>query len=146
MRMRRLPLGRAWDALREDEIACKSAWYQPHRHQADRPLRSGACFAGFAGAFFATRRGFISPESFTFHQIRHHPGHRGAGRHGQPDGHRAGGFGLVGLPEWFREFEQYRMLAFGGAMVLIMLWRPQGLLSHREQQLSALASDKVSAP
>ena len=38
---------------------------------------------------------------------------------------------LVGLPEWFRELEQYRMLAFGGAMVLIMLWRPQGLLSSR---------------
>ena len=38
---------------------------------------------------------------------------------------------LVGLPEWFRELEQYRMLAFGGAMVLIMLWRPQGLLAQR---------------
>jgi branched-chain amino acid transport system permease protein len=39
---------------------------------------------------------------------------------------------LVGLPEWFRELQQYRMLAFGGAMVLIMLWKPLGLLSHRE--------------
>jgi branched-chain amino acid transport system permease protein len=39
---------------------------------------------------------------------------------------------LVGVPEWFREFQQYRMLAFGSAMVLIMLWRPRGLLSHRE--------------
>jgi branched-chain amino acid transport system permease protein len=39
---------------------------------------------------------------------------------------------LVGLPEWFRDLEQYRMLAFGGAMVLIMLWRPQGLISQRD--------------
>ena len=39
---------------------------------------------------------------------------------------------LIGVPEWFRELQEFRMLAFGGAMVLIMIWRPRGLLAHRE--------------
>ena len=39
---------------------------------------------------------------------------------------------LIGMPEWFRELAGFRMLAFGAAMVLIMIWRPRGLLAHRD--------------
>jgi branched-chain amino acid transport system permease protein len=65
LRIRKLPIGRAWEALREDEIACRSLGINTDQHQAHR-LRHRAMFGGFAGAFFAARQGFISPESFTF--------------------------------------------------------------------------------
>ncbi|HAT35705.1 MAG TPA: branched-chain amino acid ABC transporter permease, partial [Rhodospirillaceae bacterium] len=64
-RIRRLPVGRAWEALREDEIACRALGINP-RNTKLTAFAVGAMFAGFAGSFFATRQGFISPESFTF--------------------------------------------------------------------------------
>jgi branched-chain amino acid transport system permease protein len=130
-RLRRLPLGRAWEALREDEIACKSLGLNPTTIKLTA-FALGAGFAGFAGSFFATRQGFISPESFTFIESAIILAIVVLGGMGSQLGIVLAALVLVGLPEWFREFEQYRMLAFGGAMVLIMLWRPQGLLSHRE--------------
>ena len=130
-RIRRLPLGRAWEALREDEIACKSLGLNPTTIKL-AAFALGAGFAGFAGSFFATRQGFISPESFTFIESAIILAIVVLGGMGSQMGIVLAALVLVGLPEWFREFEEYRMLAFGGAMVLIMLWRPQGLLSHRE--------------
>ena len=90
LRLRRLPIGRAWEALREDEIACRALGINPTNVKLSA-FAIGAMLGGFAGAFFATRQGFISPESFTFTEIGHHPRHRRAGRHGQPDGRGAGG-------------------------------------------------------
>ena len=65
MRLRRLPIGRAWEALREDEIACRSLGINTTNTKLTA-FAIGAMFGGFAGSFFATRQGFISPESFTF--------------------------------------------------------------------------------
>ncbi|MBT3173184.1 MAG: high-affinity branched-chain amino acid ABC transporter permease LivM, partial [Rhodospirillaceae bacterium] len=65
LRMRKLPLGRAWEALREDEIACRALGINPVNTKLSA-FALGAMFGGFAGSFFATRSGFISPESFTF--------------------------------------------------------------------------------
>ena len=65
LRLRRLPLGRAWEALREDEVACRSLGINV-RNTKLTAFGIGAMFGGFAGAFFATRQAFISPESFTF--------------------------------------------------------------------------------
>src|SRR5579859_28740 len=65
LRIRRLPVGRAWEALREDEIACRSLGINPTTTKLSA-FALGTMFAGFAGCFFATRQGFISPESFTF--------------------------------------------------------------------------------
>src|SRR6478752_5688696 len=65
LRLRRLPLGRAWEALREDEIACRSLGINTTTTKLTA-FATGALFGGFAGSFFATRQGFISPESFTF--------------------------------------------------------------------------------
>jgi len=62
MRIRRLPLGRAWEALREDETACRALGIN-RRYEADS-VRDGGMFAGFAGSFFAPATSFISPESF----------------------------------------------------------------------------------
>ena len=87
VRLRRLPIGRAWEALREDEIACRSLGINTTNTKLTA-FAMGAMFAGFAGSFFAAREAFISPESFTFIEFGDHPRDRRARRHGQPDRRR----------------------------------------------------------
>ncbi|HLO76432.1 MAG TPA: high-affinity branched-chain amino acid ABC transporter permease LivM [Magnetospirillum sp.] len=135
LRIRRLPVGRAWEALREDEIACRSLGLNPTTIKLSA-FATGAMFAGFAGSFFATRQGFISPESFAFIESAVILAIVVLGGMGSQIGVVLAALLLVGLPEWFRELQQYRMLAFGGAMVLIMLWRPSGLLANRKPTIS----------
>ncbi len=129
-RIRKLPLGRAWEALREDETACRSLGLNPTTIKLSA-FALGASFAGIAGSFFATRQGFISPESFTFIESAIILAIVVLGGMGSQIGIVLAAILLVGLPEWFRDLAQYRMVAFGAAMVLIMIWRPQGLLAHR---------------
>ena len=81
LRLRRLPIGRAWEALREDEIACRALGINTTMTKLTA-FAMGAMFGGFAGAFFATRQGFISPESFTFGEIGSGVRDRRARRHG----------------------------------------------------------------
>jgi branched-chain amino acid transport system permease protein len=135
LRLRRLPLGRAWEALREDEIACRSLGLNPTSAKLSA-FALGTMFAGFAGCFFATRQGFISPESFTFLESAVILAIVVLGGMGSQTGVVLAAVLLVGLPEWFRDLQQYRMVAFGGAMVLIMLWRPKGLLAGRTPTIS----------
>ena len=131
LRIRKLPIGRAWEALREDETACRSLGINP-RNTKLTAFSIGAMFGGFGGAFFATRQGFISPESFTFIESAIILAIVVLGGFGSQIGVVLAAILLIGLPEFFRELQQYRMLAFGAAMVAIMVWRPRGLLAHRE--------------
>jgi branched-chain amino acid transport system permease protein len=132
--IRRLPLGRAFEALREDETACVSLGLNPTAIKLSA-FALGAAIAGLAGSFFAARQGFISPESFTFTETAIILAIVVMGGMGSQLGIAAAAILLVGLPEWFRDLEQYRMVAFGAAMVLIMLWRPKGLTTRREPTL-----------
>ncbi|MGE4221112.1 MAG: high-affinity branched-chain amino acid ABC transporter permease LivM [Alphaproteobacteria bacterium] len=131
LRIRKLPIGRAWEALREDEIASRSLGINP-RNTKLTSFAIGAMFGGFAGAFFATRQGFISPESFVFLESAIILAVVVLGGFGSQLGIVIAAIVLIGLPEWFRELQNYRMLAFGAAMVLIMIWRPHGLIANRE--------------
>ncbi len=131
LRLRRLPIGRAWEALREDEIACRALGINPTAVKLSA-FAMGAMFGGFAGAFFATRQGFISPESFTFIESAIILAIVVLGGMGSQTGVALAAFVLIGVPEWFRALQEYRMLAFGVSMVLIMTWRPRGLLARRE--------------
>ena len=131
LRIRRLPVGRAWEALREDEIACRALGINPTNTKLTA-FAIGAMFGGFAGSFFATRQGFISPESFTFIESAVILAIVVLGGMGSQAGIVLAAAFLTLLPELAREFSLFRMLAFGLAMVLIMVWRPQGLLSHRD--------------
>ncbi len=131
LRIRRLPIGRAWEALREDEIACRSLGINPTSTKLSA-FAIGAMFGGFAGSLFAARQGFISPESFSFIESAIIVAIVVLGGMGSQVGVVVAAILLIGVPEWFRELQEYRMLAFGGAMVLIMNWRPRGLLAHRE--------------
>lgn len=130
IRLRRLPIGRAWEALREDEVACRALGINTTTTKLTA-FATGAMFGGFAGAFFATRQGFISPESFTFQESALVLAIVVLGGMGSQLGVALAALALIGGFELFRSLETYRMLVFGMAMVLIMIWRPRGLIGHR---------------
>jgi branched-chain amino acid transport system permease protein len=131
IRLRRLPIGRAWEAMREDEVACRALGINITTTKLTA-FATGAMFGGFAGSFFATRQGFISPESFTFHESALVLAIVVLGGMGSQLGVALAALVMIGGFELFRDFEQYRMLVFGLAMVAIMIWRPRGLVGHRE--------------
>jgi branched-chain amino acid transport system permease protein len=139
MRIRRLPVGRAWEALREDEIASRALGLNPVMVKLSA-FGLGAMFAGFAGAFFATRQGFINPSSFTFIESAIILAIVVLGGMGSQVGVICAAIVLILLPELARDFAEFRMLLFGGAMVAIMVWRPRGLLAHRKPSISLGAS------
>ncbi len=130
IRLRRLPIGRAWEALREDEIACRSLGINTTNTKLTA-FAIGAMFGGFAGAFFATRQGFISPESFVFMESALILAIVVLGGMGSQLGVVIAAVVMIGGFEFLREFQQYRMLVFGFAMVGIMIWRPRGLIGTR---------------
>ena len=134
LRLRRLPIGRAWEALREDEIACRSLGINTTNTKLTA-FAIGAMFGGLAGAFFATRQGFISPESFNFSESALVLAIVVLGGMGSQLGIAIAALVMLGASEFFREFEQYRMLLFGAAMVTIMVWRPRGLVATRTPSL-----------
>ncbi len=129
-RLRRLPIGRAWEALREDEIACRTLGINTVTTKLTA-FGIGAMFGGIAGAFFATRQGFISPESFSFQESALILAIVVLGGLGSQIGVVIAAVVLIGSSEFFRDLEQYRMLIFGACMVTIMVWRPRGLISTR---------------
>ncbi|MDG4719650.1 MULTISPECIES: high-affinity branched-chain amino acid ABC transporter permease LivM [Thalassospira] len=141
MRLRKLPIGRAWEALREDEIACRSLGINPTNTKLSA-FAIGAMFGGFAGAFFATRQGFISPESFTFLESAVILAIVVLGGMGSQIGVVLAAIVMIGFPEMFRELAEYRMLIFGAGIVAIMLWRPRGLLSFRDPTILLNMSQK----
>jgi len=143
LRLRRLPLGRAWEALREDEIACRSLGINTTNTKLTA-FAIGAGFGGFAGSFFAARQGFISPESFTFMESAVVLSIVVMGGMGSQLGVAIAAFVMIGGTEILRELDwlkqvfgadfeptQYRMLLFGLGMVLLMIWKPRGLVSFR---------------
>jgi branched-chain amino acid transport system permease protein len=147
IRLRRLPIGRAWEALREDEVACRALGINTTTTKLTA-FATGALFGGFAGAFFATRQGFISPESFTFNESALVLAIVVLGGMGSQLGVALAALAMIGGFELFRGLEQYRMLVFGMAMVLLMIWRPRGLIGHRAptvylKQAHAISSDLV---
>ncbi len=144
IRLRRLPIGRAWEALREDEIACRSLGINTTNTKLTA-FAMGAMFAGFAGSFFATRQGFISPESFTFTESALVLAIVVLGGMGSQIGVAVAAAAMLGGFEFFREFAQFRMLVFGLAMVLIMIWRPRGLVATRTPSIFLGREKEVGA-
>lgn len=132
-RLMRMPIGRAWEALREDEIACRSLGLSPTIVKLSA-FTIGATFAGFAGSFFAARQGLVTPESFTFIESAMILAIVVLGGMGSQLGIIFAAVVMVMLQE-MREFNEYRMLIFGLTMIVMMIWRPQGLLPMQRPQL-----------
>ena len=145
LRIRKLPIGRAWEGLREDEIACRSLGINPTNTKLTA-FAIGAMFAGFAGSFFATRQGFVSPESFTFIESAIILAIVVLGGMGSQVGVVVAAIVLIGGPELVRQLADFRMLAFGGLMVLIMIWRPRGLLAFRDPTIRLGPLRRAEAP
>ncbi|EHR04323.1 high-affinity branched-chain amino acid ABC transporter permease LivM [Bradyrhizobium sp. WSM471] len=144
IRLRRLPIGRAWEALREDEVACRALGINTTTTKLTA-FATGAMFGGFAGAFFATRQGFISPESFTFQESALVLAIVVLGGMGSQLGVALAALAMIGGFELFRSLESYRMLVFGMAMVLIMIWRPRGLIGHRAPTVYLTKANAISS-
>jgi branched-chain amino acid transport system permease protein len=141
LRLKRLPVGRAWEALREDEIACRAIGMNTTNTKLTA-FAIGAMFGGFAGAFFGARQAFITPESFIFEQSALILAIVVLGGAGSLVGVVLAAIVLVGGSELLRELEflkpfigddpsKYRMLLVGMGMVLMMLWKPRGLIATR---------------
>ncbi|MFG1464335.1 high-affinity branched-chain amino acid ABC transporter permease LivM [Xanthobacter sp. DSM 24535] len=158
VRLRRMPVGRAWEALREDEIACRSLGINTTLTKLTA-FSIGAMFGGFAGAFFAVRVRFVSPESFTFMESAVILAIVVLGGMGSQMGVAASAILLIGGMELLRnltflkepwllgaDFDPtlYRMLIFGFAMVAVMVWRPRGLVSSRLATIFLKERKKVS--
>ena len=156
LRLRRLPIGRAWEALREDEIACRSLGINTVKTKL-AAFALGAMFAGFAGSFFAVRQNFVSPDSFTFMESATILAIVVLGGMGSQIGVALAAIVLIGGTELLRELDflkqvfgrdfdptQYRMLIFGAAMVLMMIWRPRGLVSTRRPSIFLRDRKKVA--
>ena len=137
-RLIRMPIGRAWEALREDEIACRSLGLNPMKVKLSA-FTLGAMFAGFGGAFFAARQGIVNPESFTFIESALILAIVVLGGMGSQLGVIFAAVVLTVLPELAREFSEYRMAVFGGVLVLMMMWRPQGLLPMKRHHVEVPA-------
>lgn len=120
-------IGRAWIAIREDEIAAETMGINTFRLKL-LAFVLGSAWAGLTGVFFAAKMAFVSPESFTFFESVMILCMVVLGGMGSIPGIILGALLLITLPEVFRDFQDYRMLAFGVALVLMMVFRPQGLL------------------
>ena len=214
LRLRRLPVGRAWEALREDEIACRSLGINTVNTKLTA-FALGAMFGGFAGSFFAVRQGFVSPESFTFIESATILAIVVLGGMGSQFGVAIAATVLIGGTEILRELDfihylaydililmaaaaigivvlarggwsralmigagilvlgllalnfvgalhdyamslpkldfdpvQYRMLIFGAGMVVMMIWRPRGIIATRSPSIflkerKAISGDMV---
>ncbi|MGQ0485445.1 MAG: high-affinity branched-chain amino acid ABC transporter permease LivM [Hyphomicrobiales bacterium] len=161
LRLRSLPMGRAWEALREDETACRSLGLNTTNTKLTA-FAMGAMFGGFAGSFFATRQGFVSPESFVFMESAIVLAIVVLGGLGSQIGVVVAAVVIIGAFEVFRELNflkavlpegldpvQLRMLAVGIAMVMIMRWRPRGLVTKRDptvylKEKKAVSTDLVA--
>ena len=144
IRLRQMPVGRAWEALREDEIACRSLGINTTNTKLTA-FAIGAMFGGFAGAFFAARQGFINPESFVFLQSAIILAIVVLGGMGSLIGIAIAALVMIGGMELLREMqflklafgqdftpELYRMLLFGLAMIVVMVWKPRGFVGSRQ--------------
>lgn len=132
-RLKNSRIGRAWIALREDEIACVAMGIDMARTKLSA-YALGAFWAGMVGVLFASKTTFINPASFTFMESAIILSIVVLGGMGSILGVILGAFILILLPEYLRAFSEYRMLAFGAAMVIMMIFRPQGIVSGLRQK------------
>ena len=156
-RLRQLPIGRAWEALREDEIACRALGLNTVTTKLSA-FAIGAAFGGMAGAFFAARQGFLNPKSFEFMESATVLAIVVLGGMGSLTGVAIAAVVMIGGTELLRELSwlksifgpqfdptQYRMLLFGLAMVALMIWRPRGLVATRDPSIFLKVRKAVSS-
>ena len=138
-RLKNSRVGLALQALREDEIACEAMGIDLARVKLSAFALS-SCWAGFAGVIFAAKTTFINPASFTFMESAMILSMVVLGGMGSIVGVVIAATILILAPEYLRAFSEYRMLIFGAIMVIMMIFRPQGLVTgeRRRYRITAL--------
>ena len=132
-RLKNSRIGRAWMALREDEIACEAMGVDMARTKLSA-YALGAFWAGLVGVLFAAHNSFINPDSFTFMDSAMVLAMVVLGGMGSILGVIIAALALKLLPEYLRAFAEYRMLVFSAVMVLMMIFRPQGLINDMRRK------------
>ncbi|HUK56081.1 MAG TPA: branched-chain amino acid ABC transporter permease [Nitrospiria bacterium] len=140
-RLNRSRIGRAWIAIREDEVAAQAMGVDTTRLKI-LAFALGAAWAGVAGVFFAAKFAFVSPESFTFFESVIVLSMVVLGGMGSVPGVILGALIVVILPEVLREFASYRMLIFGAGLVLMMVFRPQGLIGNPRRKVELRSEEE----
>ncbi|MEI8025173.1 MAG: high-affinity branched-chain amino acid ABC transporter permease LivM [Pseudomonadota bacterium] len=133
-KLKNMSIGRAWEALREDEIACRSLGIN-HVTVKLSAFAMGASIAGVAGVFFASYQGFINPTSFSFFESALILAIVVLGGLGSIPGVIMAAIVLTVLPELLRQFAEYRILIFGISMVGMMIWKPRGMMANVRARL-----------
>jgi branched-chain amino acid transport system permease protein len=142
-RLARSRTGRAWNAIREDETVARTTGVNTVRYKL-LALALGAAFAGLAGGIYASRNQFTGPNEHGLMASINVLSLIIVGGLGSVPGTILGAFALKGLPEFLREFENYRLLAFGALLVIMMISRPEGLIPGRRSTLEL--PDKAPPP
>lgn len=128
-RLQNSRIGRAWFALREDEIACQAMGIDKTRTKLTA-FALGATWAGMVGVIFAAKTTFVNPASFTFLESAIILCIVVLGGMGSITGVIIAALILILMPEYLRAFSEYRMLVFGAVLVLMMVFRPQGIVAN----------------
>ena len=137
-------IGRAWMALREDEIACVAMGVDMARTKLSA-YAFGAFWAGLVGVIFAARNTYINPNSFTFMESALVLSIVVLGGMGSIVGVIIAALVLILMPEYLRAFSEYRMLMFGAVMVLMMIFRPEGLIANVRRKYQGRVADGEEA-
>lgn len=134
-KLKNMPIGRAWEALRENEIACRSLGIY-HVTTKLSAFSIGAAIGGLGGVFFAIYQGFVNPSSFTFFESALILAIVILGGMGSLTGVIIAAIVLTILPEFLREFSEVRMLLFGLLMIIMMIWRPSGFIKLKRPKFN----------
>jgi branched-chain amino acid transport system permease protein len=135
-------VGRAWEATREDEDAAEVMGVPTFKFKL-LAFALGACIGGLSGAMFATRQGFINPQTFLLILSELFVAAVIIGGSGNRWGAIVGGVLVAYLPERFRGFNDWRMLVFGLALTALAVWRPQGILPPRRTRRAIKAEEEI---
>lgn len=144
-RLQHSRIGRAWVALREDELACQATGIDKTKAKL-AAFALGATWAGMAGVLFAAKTTFINPASFTFLESAMILAIVVLGGMGSIVGVIIAALAIILLPEYLRVFSDYRMILFGAALILMMIFRPGGLLADRRKQYKFRPTESESTP
>lgn len=140
-RLQHSRIGRAWVALREDELACEAMGIDKTKAKL-AAFALGATWAGIAGVLFAAKTTFINPASFTFMESAMILSIVVLGGMGSIPGIIIAALAIILIPEYLRFLGDYRMLLFGAALILMMIFRPGGLLADRRKQYEFHQTDE----
>jgi ABC-type branched-subunit amino acid transport system permease subunit len=144
-RLQNSRVGRAWEAMREDETVARAMGINVLTTKL-MAFAIGAAFAGLGGVLFAARNQFTGPEDHNLMVSINVLSLLIVGGMGSIPGAIAGAFALKGLPEVLRELENYRVLAFGALLVVMMIIRPEGLIPSSRRKLDVQAEKEAQPP